>query len=338
MNNMLKYIDAGYCLFMAILIYNVFSLDRWFEKSVWWALVIIVIYYAIYFITRLIIVPMLFHGKLKGMEALCIIAAQAVIIAALTYDKPGWPFDILTDDHTQAFAAITHQRAWLLFLNIQSFALAIGLLNQVNRQHLQLLEAEHERDKTSLLLFRAQLNPHFLYNTLNSLYSLIVTNQGQKAEEAFVKLADMTRYTSRISQYEKVAVGEEVDYLRNYIALQQMRMEHPEHIRFSYSSEKPDAVIAPMLLTTFVGNALKYGTQTGSAGDVTISLHVDARGKLLLSTSNPISPPSALSEKTSAGTGIENCRRRLKLLYPNRHQLDISEHDNQFDVLLQMQL
>ena len=219
MKNMLKYIDAGYCVFMAILIYNVFSLDRWFEKSVWWSLVIIVIYYAIYFITRLIIVPMLFHGKLKGMEALCIIAAQAVIIAALTYDKPGWPFDILTDDHTQAFAAITHQRAWLLFLNIQSFALAIGLLNQVNRQHLQLLEAEHERDKTSLLLFRAQLNPHFLYNTLNSLYSLIVTNQGQKAEEAFVKLADMTRYTSRFSQHEKVAVGEEVDYLRNYIAL-----------------------------------------------------------------------------------------------------------------------
>lgn len=323
---------------MAMLMYFVFSLDRWLEKSVWWSLTIVLFYYANYFITRLIVVPLFFRGKRKGMIGLCILVVMALIVAALTYDRPGWPFDVLTYDHSPAFVAITRQRALLMFLAIQAFALAIGLLDQVNRSRLRLLEAERERDQASLLLYRAQLNPHFLYNTLNSLYSLIVTNRGEQAEEAFMKLVDMTRFTSRISQCEQVPINEETDYIRNYIALQQMRMQKPERIKFSYSCQKDDALIAPMLLTTFVGNALKYGTQLNTSGDVVISLQVDAAGKLLLRTTNPVSPPDTTSERATAGTGIENCRLRLNLLYPDRYKLDISEHDGRFSVTLQMQL
>ena len=123
---------------------------------------------------------------------------------------------------------------------------------------------------------------------------------------------------------------EEAEYIRNYIDLQRLRLNEHTHITFTYNNRRTNAQVAPMLLITFVGNALKYGSSQSRASDINISLTVDDEGLRLL-VSNPI---HAGSVRQSSGTGIQNCRNRLELIYPHRYVLDIVEQNEHFTVNL----
>lgn len=337
MKLILQYVDGAFCLLMAVMIYVVFPLGRWFDESAACTILLVGFYYLSYTAIRNIVVPTFFRGGWWSIGAFSMFVGMVLLMCALTSPHEGWPFGILTEHHEKSGnVELTKERAWLIFLTEQSFGLAVAMLSQLARDHIRLLEAERDRDRMALSLYRAQLNPHFLYNTLNSLYALIVSGN-DKAERVLMQIVDMARATSQMTMHEFITVDKEFLYIRNYIELQRLRMERPERIKYEYSRCR-EAMIAPMLLTTFVGNALKYGARNDTCGDVNIVLSVDEQAHLTLDVVNPICPDATTDTDKEAGTGIENSRRRLALLYPNRHTLTIRQHDNLFEVHLEIEL
>ena len=334
MKLLLRYIDAALCLLVTFLMYEVFPLGQWMNESVALTVLVVFFYYCSYAVTRAIIVPCFFRGGLCCVGSLGLLIVMVLLLVGIISTQAGHPFHVLMsfcDD--QEKVQMSRECAWLLFLDVQAFALSAGVLRRLALERIRLLNAEHDRDHAALLLCCAQLNPHFLYNTLNSLYGLIVSGS-DKAEHVLMRIADMARATSTMTQHEFVSIDEEVSYIRNYIDLQCLRMEHPERIRFQYDCHA-DAMIAPMLLTPFVGNALKYGCRDESQGNIDIVLTIDEQARLTLDTTNPV-PPADADDAQDAGTGIANSRRRLALLYPDRHHLSILQQDGLFKVHLEV--
>lgn len=334
MNSLVKYIDIGFAVVMAVMLSIIFSLGRWMDESPLPALMFIGFYYLIYVANRKISVPMMFKSGRHRVVALLIFAASALAMIALTHFSPGWPFYELADFyHDSRKVVMSQQRTWLFFITVQSFSIAVSVLNEYWQLQSREQRLEQQRDKAELALFRAQLNPHIFYNTLNSVYGLVVT-KSDNAEQAFIKAIELSRYMSSMTNRDRVPVDEEAQYIHNYIDLQRLRINENTHITFTCKNDNPEAEVAPMLLITFVGNALKYGSSVTQTSEINITLTVNDNG-LFLQVSNPIFASSA---RQSSGTGIQNCRNRLQLIYPNRHTLDIVEQDGQFIVNLHIKI
>lgn len=230
-----------------------------------------------------------------------------------------------------------HQQAvWFLFVIVMTFSSAIGLLGELYRQRARRQELETAKNKAELSLYKAQIDPHFLFNTLNTLYSMVVT-QNSNTEDAFMQFIDITRYIYNNANQESVAVDDEAHYLQQYIDLQRNRLNDCTKINFDYCNDgkHPVLTIAPMLLITFVENALKYGVSASVESIIDIVLKVE-NGVLTLTTSNPVRTKP--TDESHVGIGIENSRKRLDLIYGKDYSLDINETEDQFDLTLTINL
>ena len=194
-------------------------------------------------------------------------------------------------------------------------------------------EVEMEKSKAELALYKAQINPHFLFNTLNALYGLVLT-KSEKTESIFIKFSNILKYMYSQGISETISIGQEMDYIQQYIDLQSLRLNHHTQVIFENKIENPSLPITPMILITFVENCFKYG----SSPDKDCTIHIQASDQnncLLFQTENKIMRESA---RDSSQVGIENCRKRLELIYPKRHRLTIQEDDSLFKVKLEIQL
>jgi len=205
----------------------------------------------------------------------------------------------------------------------------------------QWFTAEETRDEiskqqlqTELSLLKSQVNPHFLFNTLNSIYSLSVSNS-DKAPDAVLKLSKIMRYTLEESLNDKVMLSQEIDFINSYIDLQKVRLTEKSKIIFTTSGNIDTVMVAPLLFIPFVENAFKYGISTHLKS--TIEVEINAKGKdLYFVCRNDIVPGA--TKQNSTGTGINNTRRRLELLYPSKHTLTIKDDTVQYEVLLHINL
>ncbi len=188
-----------------------------------------------------------------------------------------------------------------------------------------------EKAKAELALLRSQVNPHFFFNTLNNLYSLVV-HQSDKAPDVILKLSEMMRYTIYEGKKDKVALKEELNYLQRYIDLHRIRYQKEVDIKF----DKPkvtEARIAPLLLIVPLENAFKHGVETIREGAfIHLSVFTDG-GKVVFVISNNFDKQA---EETGNGIGLENLKKRLELLYPDRHKLDITKEKSVFTVTLEL--
>ncbi|MGH1339298.1 MAG: sensor histidine kinase [Aureispira sp.] len=194
--------------------------------------------------------------------------------------------------------------------------------------------------KNELKLLRRQINPHFLFNALNNLYALIQL-QPQKAGDFVLKLSDMLRYVTYDCQQEKVSIQKEVNYIRNYIYLQQWKDARLEQLEVQIDPNLPDLEVEPMLLLPFVENAFKHSYNTQNPQERWVRLELYYHNNILVFVAeNSLSPESTKEEVPDEymGIGIENVQKRLDLLYTNRHQLQIEEHTNHFRLELTLQL
>ena len=205
-------------------------------------------------------------------------------------------------------------------------------LHQKEVENLQIANLLRTSQLKSLQM---QINPHFLFNTLNSLYSLVI-GTSEKAEDAFIKFTDILKYTYSSIDKEWVTVDDEAGYISSYIDLQAIRLDSHTHVEWNYKADEPNALIPPMVLLTFVENAFKYGASTRSDCHISISLTL-YDGQLTFTTRNRI-VKRADEFRTEMPVGIENCRARLGALYPGRHTLDTTEADGEFFVTLNIQL
>lgn len=196
-------------------------------------------------------------------------------------------------------------------------------------------ELKTQKLEAELRFLKAQVNPHFLFNALNNIYSLAFM-QSEKAPEMILKLSDMMSYMLYDCKQEEVPLSAEIAYLRNYIDLQQLKKDGELQVEFLVSGASSDPMIKPMLLIPFFENAFKHGNlEDLRKGWAKAKLEVGAE-QLVFSLQNSIGPHSPAYEK--GGVGLENIRARLELLYQGTHQLHISQDQAVFSVFLQLPL
>ncbi len=241
------------------------------------------------------------------------------------------------EDNNFFHRVITTPRTVLscIFIGTSSFiALTVRIVQKLIRQtkERKLLEQNMRRiqEEAELALYKAQINPHFLFNTLNSIYALVIS-KSDAAEEAFIKFTNITKYIYNNAEKESISIGDELDYILQYIDLQTMRTNEQTKVNISHSIDNTDTPIAPMLLITFIENAFKYGVTSSHNSTINIVL-TEKNKQITFSISNTINYTK--TNITTSGIGIQNCRKRLSLLYPNRHTLDITSDNNTFYVNL----
>jgi sensor histidine kinase YesM len=208
---------------------------------------------------------------------------------------------------------------------------------QAEEQRRQALEKQHLAAELSLL--KAQLNPHFLFNTLNNIYSLTSAESPEApAAVAVLQLAELMRYQLYESTAELVPLAQEVAHLQSFLNLQRLRLPVAEALQFSVPATLPaHFTLAPMLLLPLVENACKHGDLAQRPCAVELALHLHAES-LTFTVRNGIRRAVYPGPQQPGGVGLANLRRRLLLLYPQRHTLQVESSDTHYHVTLTLQL
>lgn len=331
------YIDIVFCIILLPVMMMMLPVEKWIMHNPMFFVTLILWLYCVYFLHRFVSVPMLFRKNRTWVALLIFVGTIAVtyIIARLQFDPHHFhKFEKMRNDF-RFFPKmrLREQGMWFMFFVVTCFSFAVGLLTQLARQIVVSKELQGERDKAELALYKAQINPHFLFNTLNSLYSLIIQGS-EKSETAFMQFIDMLKYMYSNGDKEKIPLVHEIEYIRQYIELQKLRLN--EHTKIDFECRNIDAAsgeIAPMLLITFVENAFKYGIS--SHEDCYIDIRAEVTdGVLNFSVENLI----MRRPDNRKGLGLKNCRKRLELLYKDKYGLNIIEHGNKFRIDFKLNL
>jgi hypothetical protein len=223
----------------------------------------------------------------------------------------------------------------LLFIFIIVFGLSIAyfFLKEWARVEKMRSELAAVQLDTEVKFLKSQVNPHFLFNTLNNLFSMAQKKGNDDLADGISKLSGMMRYMIYESNEEHVPLKKEIEYLENCILLNKLRYADNEvKVIFAYPEETEGILIAPMLFIPFVENAFKHGVMIGQSSEIDISISV-ANKQLTFSCTNTIYSVKKMDDENS-GIGLENVKRRLALLYPGKYQLSINNADNRYIVNL----
>jgi len=196
-------------------------------------------------------------------------------------------------------------------------------------------ETESEKLNTELSFLKSQINPHFFFNTLNNIYSLAIV-KSEKTAPAVMKLSSIMRYILTETNNNLVPLQNEVDFTKNYIELQQVRLTEKTTVNFDIVGDVDNKNIAPLLFIPFVENAFKYGISTKSSSE--INIHIESHDDKIIFTANNYIVPSENNMMENTGIGINNVKRRLELMYHNKHQLSNTIKDNIYQVHLEISI
>ncbi|TDH26913.1 hypothetical protein EXU57_08900 [Segetibacter sp. 3557_3] len=182
--------------------------------------------------------------------------------------------------------------------------------------------------QTELSFLRSQLNPHFLFNALNNIYSLVY-HHSDKALPAIAGLSELLRY-SLYHANDLVLLKDEITYISKFIEVQQLRYTDPKNISFSVTGDIANVFIPPLLFISFIENAFKHAALTNTENAISVEIECN-QNEVVFSCVNTIGDDK---KGSSGGIGLENIRKRLMLLYPDKHQLEIWKLNNQFFIRL----
>lgn len=207
---------------------------------------------------------------------------------------------------------------------------------QVDKQHHQQLR--EEKTASELAFLKAQINPHFFFNTLNNIYALTYEN-AETSRTAIHQLSRMMRYLLYDTKQELTRLSDEINFLKDYIDLMKLRLTDKVEIDFSYPNNIPNVMVAPMLFLPYIENAFKHGTSVNEESEILVSISHNNH-TLMLHVKNDIIDNKSVAPEEFGGIGLENTRRRLDLLYPGKHRLSVSESkpNNEFNVYLSIDL
>ncbi|HWB24362.1 MAG TPA: sensor histidine kinase [Chitinophagaceae bacterium] len=228
----------------------------------------------------------------------------------------------------------------IIFLAVLGIAIAYFFIKEWIRNDLARSQAEAQQLSTEVRFLRSQVNPHFLFNTLNNLFSMALKKGDDEVADSISKLSGMMRYMLYESNTENVVVQKEIDYLKDCIALNKLRYADGEvSVNFNYP---PPALIAgvqvaPMLFIPFLENAFKHGVLIGRSSEIVMTISVNQK-KLTFTCEN--SDYNAVKKPTDekSGIGLENVKRRLQLVYAGRHVLKTGPENGKYCVNLQIDI
>jgi len=198
-------------------------------------------------------------------------------------------------------------------------------------------EIENEKLSAELNFLKAQINPHFLFNTLNNLYYLAYT-KSENTTEVIAKLSQMMRYMIYDSNYPQVPLTKEIEYMQNYISLERLRLNNQIPIKFDIKGSPDTILITPLIFITFLENAFKHGvTNTSTGAWVNISIELNGKECIYMVENSKIIRTNPIKEEKS-GFGLQNVQRRLELSYPGQFQLRFEDKPDRYFVQLNISL
>ena len=313
--NIPVYIDLLFCLVIMPPIIMLVPVDKWIVHHTVFMLTLIVYLYGLYFIYRKVKLPMLFMQRKFGHILLLMLSLIFITWLLTHFPYPPEPNHIDPMMH-KARQHMRAQTVWFFFLVVTGFSLSIELIFELVRQILSKQEIEAEKNKAELALYKAQINPHFLFNTLNALYGLVLT-KSDKTESAFIKFSNILKYMYAQTTSDLISISNEVEYIRQYVDLQSLRLN--KHTKVVFETEMDDE---------------QYGVSSDT--DCTIFIRIIVKeGQLIFETENMIMKEN---HQNPHAIGIDNCRKRLELLYPNRFVLLTKEENGYFKTYLNIQL
>lgn len=214
-----------------------------------------------------------------------------------------------------------------------SVAIRMGLRwNKIERQNRQIISEQKEMELANL---KNQLNPHFLFNTLNNIYALIAINQ-DKAQDAVHRLSKMLRYML-YENGKEVPLEEELQFLRNFIELMKLRLNDNNHLTISIPDKEADGLaIAPLLMMTLVENAFKHGISGSKPSEISIIITID-RTMVTCHTENSLFPKPD-NDKKNSGIGIANMQKRLDMIYHGRYSYQYGNDGSKYTATLSIDL
>jgi sensor histidine kinase YesM len=207
-------------------------------------------------------------------------------------------------------------------------------------QELTTLKTALGKSSAKLDSLKSQINPHFLFNALNTLYGTSLQENAERTSEGIQKLGEMMRFMLEENMQDKITLNREIDYINNYISLQKLRTQtSPDIVIETSIDDKVNTLsISPMLLIPFIENAFKHGISLREKSHIKISLHIEGNS-LYFDVYNSVHPkPETDLEKNHQAIGLENVKQRLQLLYKKKHELIIRENANEYFVHLTIQL
>jgi two-component system, LytTR family, sensor kinase len=210
------------------------------------------------------------------------------------------------------------------------YGLVFFFIRYAQHKELEQKDMVIQNRQSELSFLRSQINPHFLFNSLHNIYSLMYQNAAG-AQEAILSLSDLLRYMLYDAS-EKVPLQKEIDYIARYIELQKIRFDHVIHAPMHVTGDTAALPIAPLLLIPFVENAFKHGDFSGDKEGVEITIHAGPRSIYF----HCMNPKGHGLKDAVGGIGLQNVQRRLALLYPDKHTLKINDTDNHFTINLEL--
>ena len=320
MNSVTRYIDWVFCLVVLPAMIMIFPVERWFYNFTWYVVTVGIWLYGLYFLNRYVTVPCLFGSTRARVGGWTLFLGAFVVTYFLSrvslYSPKPKAYDI---PHVLPAVLQYQQALWTLFMIVEAFSFAVSLLTRANRQKARRMEVEALYNKAELELYKAQIKPHFMFNALNTIYGLFVTHS-PNALPALERFISMMRYLYSHTASESATLGDEADYIRQYVGLQRLRLNGKTAVNLDIDIANNELPVPPLLLVTFVENCFKHGVSPVEESCISIVMH-EHDGILEFATSNRIFHTERIGEHV----GVDNCRRRLELLFPNRHSISITE-------------
>ncbi len=326
------YIDLIFCCIFLPLIIALVPIEKWIEKYTSFAVTLILFLYCVYFAIRFANIPQLVMRR-KFLKVAIVVSIMLIAVFMLCrFPYPDDTMPILSY-HPRLHEHLRAQTVWFMFLVVSGYGLSTSLMLELFRQILVKKDIEEQKNKAELSLYKAQINPHFMFNTLNTLYGLAIS-KSDRTEDAFVKFIEILKYTYTQVNLELITIGNEIKYIQDYIALQLLRLNSHTSVVCEYDIDDNTIMIPPMILITFVENAFKYGSS--STRDCKIMINATLKNRhLRFSVKNSIIKEKCENE---ISIGLANCRARLGLLYPQKHTLHIEEKEGLYCICLYIDL
>jgi two-component system, LytTR family, sensor kinase len=337
------HIAAWACFLLLPFVFYPLPRDRefsFFTERYFTALFIVnnVFIIAFYYVNTHLIIPKLLDHK-KFLSYTLIILALLIFYGLLPriyhglfgYLQPPPPGPGMRPNQIRNHPLVSSSNI-AIFLMVFVFSTGIKVINEWLRSEQRNKEIAHEKLQAELSFLKAQINPHFLFNTLNNIYAL-ASDQSEHTAAAVMKLSSIMRYVLTEARNDLVPLEKEILFTSHYIELQKMRLTDKTSIDFTIQGDPLGRQIAPLLLLPFVENAFKYGISTREWSPIRILLDIK-KDSLYFSISNQKHLNTSLRMADNTGIGINNTRRRLDLLYADRYTLSIEDKTGEFSVHL----
>lgn len=325
-----------------------FSME-WGMPILWWnkqALTFFLLVAAFYFNFFVLVSKFLFTNRISFFFVANIIAGIVYVLLLVAYDEYFNMSEVMHQVFRPNTPHVDKPRNWYWDIsNFFVFSMSVGIstafatVQKWQADEKIRLELEQQQINAELSYLKAQINPHFFFNTLNNIYSL--TNiDVEKAKTALLKLSRMMRYVLYETEKNHTLLNKELDFIRDYVELMKLRLSSRVHLDINIPEKLDEAEIAPMLLLPFIENCFKHGIS--SQQDSYIKVFIDKKGNdLKLFTENhKFKASESTPEGNASGIGLTNTKRRLDLLYPGKYSLGIDSENsqNQYKVNLSIQL